>query len=147
METIRKITHWGNRHHPAWLVVFRIALGIIIFYKGLLFAQNPHGLRSIVEGHNFDFLSFFLIQYLPIVHLTGGAFIAFGLVTRAAILFQLPILIGALIFTGKATGFFDLYSEFGLALIVFLLLVLFLIFGSGPISLDRLFNRLPLIRE
>lgn len=35
MNLISKIEHWGDAHHPRWLDVLRIALGIVIFAKGV----------------------------------------------------------------------------------------------------------------
>lgn len=139
MNAIQKVFRWGDTHHPGWLDLIRVALGVLLFYKGLEFARNPHELSRIGDGSDFlgmGLTNIFLLHFLPLAHFGGGLMIALGLFTRFAILFQLPILAGAVIFTGRATGYFDLYSQFGLALLVFFLLIFFLVWGSGPYSAD-----------
>lgn len=140
MHTIEKICHWGDTHHPKWMDILRIGLGALLFYKGLMFASDPDSLGHINDGSDFrgmGLLSIFLLHYLPLAHLAGGLMIAIGLLTRFAILFQLPILIGAVICTGNSLGYFNLYSQYGLAFLVLALLILFLVYGSGPFSADE----------
>ena len=67
----------------------------------------------------------------------------FGLLTRVAVLAQIPILLGALIFVRTPTGLFNVHSETGLSILVLLLLCIFLIEGSGPISYDGYMRRHP----
>lgn len=76
-------------------------------------------------------------------HLAGGILISLGLITRWAVVFQIPILIGAVILTGKQSGMFDFYSQFWLSLLVLALLVLFLVYGSGPFSVDEHLRKHP----
>jgi putative oxidoreductase len=137
MSTVDKVTHWGETHHAWWLDILRVGLGSILFYKGVMFGKHPEELMSLAEGRDFSLLSILLIHYIPMIHIVGGIMIALGLLTRLAILFQLPILLGAVILTGQSTGIFELYSEFGLALSILSLLILFLVVGSGPYSLDE----------
>jgi len=143
MKAIDKISHWGDTHHPKWIDLVRVGLGLTIFIKGVEFAQSPNELRTMFDGVNSSLLSIFLINYIPFVHLAGGILIMLGLVTRAAIIFQLPILIGVVVFAWKYAVFFDLYSGFGLALPVLFLLVIFLVYGSGPLSLDERMKKHP----
>jgi len=58
------------------------------------------------------------------------------LVTRLAVLFQIPILAGAIIFINADKGLFTIHSELGLSILVLALLIFFLIFGSGKYSAD-----------
>lgn len=139
MSTIQKVCRWGDTHHPGWLDLIRVGLGVLLFYKGLEFARDPGELSRIGDGSDFlgmGLMNIFLLHYIPLAHFAGGLMITLGLFTRFAILFQLPVLAGAVIFTGQAAGFLHLYSQFGLALAVFLLLIFFLVWGSGPYSAD-----------
>jgi uncharacterized membrane protein YphA (DoxX/SURF4 family) len=77
-----------------------------------------------------------IAQYIVIAHLAGGLLILLGLVTRTAILFQIPILIGAVIYTPSA-GPLPFYSSETLAVFVLLLLLAFLFYGSGRFSADE----------
>jgi uncharacterized membrane protein YphA (DoxX/SURF4 family) len=72
------------------------------------------------------------------VHLAGGTLIFLGLFTRMAAIFQLPIVFGAVFFVNILLSFVN--SELWLSILVLALLVLFVIIGSGPWSLDRLLS-------
>ncbi|MDW8393409.1 MAG: DoxX family protein [Chitinophagales bacterium] len=137
MNLIKRIEDWGDRHHPKWLDLLRILLGLIILGKGYMFISNTEGVKEIIENSRFGQVSFWLAHYVVFAHLIGGAMIALGLLTRLAILFQLPILIGAVVFVNAKTGFFSANStELWFSVIVLFLLLFFLVEGSGPWSMD-----------
>ena len=73
------------------------------------------------------------IHYVAPAHLMGGILIFFGLLTRWAIIAQLPILIGAVLinFLGEMNTTNLLISS-----IVLLLCIFFLFYGSGKNSVD-----------
>jgi len=73
-------------------------------------------------------------------NMLGGFLIIIGLQTRIMCLIQLPILIGAVVFINAQKGGFAPQSELGLAILALLLTILFLIEGSGPVSLDAYFS-------
>lgn len=64
-----------------------------------------------------------------------------GLLTRIVALLQIPILVGAIIFINAQRSGFAIRSELGLALFVLILDILFLVEGSGPLSLDGYFSK------
>ncbi|MCS6991556.1 MAG: DoxX family protein [Chitinophagales bacterium] len=137
MNLIKRIEEWGDRHHPKWLDLLRILLGLIILGKGYVFISNTEGVKQIIENSRFGQVSFWLAHYVVFAHLIGGAMIALGLLTRLAILFQLPILIGAVVFVNAKTGFFSANStELWFSIMVLFLLLFFLVEGSGPWSMD-----------
>jgi len=138
---IQRIEHYGDTHHPMWLDLLRIALGVVLLVKGIQFVSNIEALQQIVADSRFPWLSIFIAHYVAMIHLAGGPLIALGLITRAAALFQIPILIGAIIFVHKWDGFLVNGSELLFAIIVLLLLVFFLIYGSGPLSFDEWMKR------
>ena len=144
MNLLQRIDRWGEAHHPRWLDVVRVLLGVFLFYKGVVFIQNIDVLKTVINQSPFlTVLSFWLAHYIVFAHLAGGILIVLGLLTRVAILAQLPILLGALIFVHTPTGLFDVHSETGLSILVLLLLCIFLIEGSGPISYDGYMRRHP----
>ncbi len=143
MNTIEKVTCWGDTHHPKWMDIVRMGLGMIIFYKGVEFGRNPQDLHTLLEGSNIALWTFLIAHYIAISHIGGGILIMLGLLTRPAIMFQMPILIGAVIFTGRSIGVFDIYSGFGLSALVLGLLIIFLIYGSGPFSADEYLRKHP----
>ena len=145
MGTLQRIGEWSTTHHPKWLVVLRVALGLCLFAKGISFMSNTTALEQLIAGSPMQKG----LNWLPIAitwaNLLGGFFLTVGLMTRWAALLEIPILAGAIIFINAKKGFFAAGSEIGLAFAVLLLLVLFLIEGGGPLSLDNYFyqNRDP----
>jgi putative oxidoreductase len=144
MNLLQRIDRWGETHHPRWLDVIRVLLGVFLFYKGVVFIQNIDVLKSVInENPVLTVMSFWLAHYIVFAHLAGGVLIIFGLLTRVAILANIPILIGAIFFVHTATGLFNVHGEAGLSILVLLLLLFFLVEGSGPISFDEYMRRHP----
>ncbi|PSL20321.1 DoxX family protein [Chitinophaga ginsengisoli] len=149
MNLLQRIDRWGERHHPRWLDGLRVLLGVFLFYKGVVFIQNIDVLKSVIDQSPWlTVMSFWLAHYIVFAHLLGGILIVFGLLTRVAILAQIPILLGAIFIvhtsTGlHTTGLFNVHAETGLSILVLLLLVFFLVEGSGPMSFDDYMRRHP----
>ena len=139
MNITSKIEHWADTHHPNWIDFVRIILGLFILYKGILFISDTQALQEIMNQKDLLFFNLGLAHYVAFAHLVGGLLIALGLVTRLAIVFQIPILIGAVFFVNAQEGFLTVANnlEFGISLIVLILLIVFLIYGSGKISVDH----------
>jgi putative oxidoreductase len=143
MNLLQRIDRWGETHHPRWLDAVRVLLGVFLFYKGVVFIQNIDVLKAVINEKPFlTVVSMWLAHYIVFAHLAGGVLITFGLLTRPAILANLPILIGALIFVHTPTGLFSTY-DIGLSILVLLLLLFFLVEGSGPVSYDSYMRRHP----
>jgi putative oxidoreductase len=96
---------------------------------------------TIMTNSKFPWVSLILAHYVAFAHLVGGFMIAIGLLTRIAIIFQLPVLIGAVIFVNAQRGFFSENSELMFSVIILFMLVFFFIYGSGPISIDESWNK------
>ncbi|RYY33738.1 MAG: DoxX family protein [Sphingobacteriaceae bacterium] len=143
MNLVQKVEHWGDLHHAKWLDVIRIFLGLIILGKGLEFASevgSQQGLLFPANSFGFSGLaSMVIIHIVALAHLVGGFLIIIGLLTRLAVVIQIPILLGAIFFV-NIKGFTFFNSELWLSIIVLLLLVLFWIVGSGPYSMDNKIN-------
>ncbi|PKV62445.1 DoxX family protein [Pontibacter ramchanderi] len=135
------IEHWADTHHPVWVDFVRMALGIFLFVKGVMFIQDTEALQSIMRNSQFQWVSFGMAHYVAFAHLVGGLLIAMGLVTRIAILFQIPILLGAVFFINPQRGFYSENTELWSSIIVLILLIVFLILGSGRLSVDNLIRR------
>ncbi len=144
MNAIHRIQHWADTHHPLWLDVLRIALGVFIFYKGVLFISNTDSLVAIMRNANLAFATLAVAHYVAFAHLLGGLLIAMGLLTRVAILFQIPILLGA-VFLVNPYGVFSAANnlEFEISIIVLILLFVFLVYGSGKLSVSEQMRRHP----
>ncbi len=137
MNLLHRIEHWGDTHHPAWTDALRIMLGVVLVLKGISFISDTTYLTQLVGGLHFDLWSVMAVHYVAFAHLMGGFLILVGCMTRLMVLFQLPILIGAVFFVNISRGFSALNSELWLSLIVLTLLLLFLVIGSGRFSVDE----------
>jgi putative oxidoreductase len=141
MGLIHQIEGWSETHHPKWLTVLRVMLGLALFVKGLSFIQNSLALEQLFSNsavaQNFSWLS----TVIPWLHLLGGALIIAGLFTRIAVLVQIPILLGAVFFVNMKHGFFSGGSDLPFSIIVLLLLCFFLVEGGGRLSLDNFLRK------
>lgn len=137
MDLLHRVEHWGNSHHPKWLDILRIALGVFLVYKGIDFLQNMSALIGFMRlNENFNSLSFILLGHLIVfAHILGGILIAAGFYTRFACLIQIPILIGAIFFISSGSHMVRPYATLLLTIVVLGLLVYFLIVGNGPWAL------------
>lgn len=145
MNLFQKLEKWGDSHHPKWLDVVRIVLGIFLFLKGLEFINNMDQFALLMSKSQFlASISVGIIAHIIVfAHLVGGLLIAFGLLTRFACLIQIPVILGAIIFINSAEGLLKPHAELWFSIIVLLLLVFFLIEGSGPISIDEVIKKNP----
>lgn len=141
MNLIQRIEYWGDHHHPRWIDFIRIALGILIFAKGVSFVMDRESVAALIERTHFQLSIWGAVHYVVFAHLVGGIFIMLGFATRLAALIQIPILIGAVFFVNITQGFSFLNSEFWLSLVVLLLLCYFVVVGSGPMSLDKMMDK------
>ncbi|HVU54773.1 MAG TPA: TQO small subunit DoxD [Puia sp.] len=141
MDTIKSIHHWSVTHHPRWLIFPRLLLGIILQAKGIAFMSNATLVENLVSGSYLAGHTHALQIIICTANLLGGFLIMIGLQTRLMCLIQIPILIGAVIFINAQRSGFAPQSEMGLAILSLLLTILFLIEGSGPLSLDAYFSR------
>jgi putative oxidoreductase len=139
MGTLRQIQDWSTTHHPRWLVVLRVALGVCLFAKGIVFMSNSILLERLLSGSPMSGNAGWLSIVITWANLLGGFFLVVGLMTRLVAIIQIPILAGAIIFINAQKGGFAASSELGLAVVVLLLLIFFLVEGSGPLSLDHYF--------
>jgi uncharacterized membrane protein YphA (DoxX/SURF4 family) len=141
MNFIERVERWGDTHHPKWLDVLRIALGLFLFIKGIEFLNNMSSMLNMLTT-KMSFGSFTVVMlsnYIAFAHLLGGGLLVLGMLTRFACLIQIPILIGAIFFIAANLSGTVMrpFSELALAILVLLLLVFFLIEGNGPWSFGR----------
>jgi putative oxidoreductase len=141
MNSIQRLEHWGEAHHPRYLDILRVALGAFLFIKGIEFATRSSLLPEVLsrEVAFSGFLLMILEHFIIFAHIAGGFMIATGLLTRVAAIAQIPILLGALVFVNWSM--MSHFSGFIMGLVVLSLLVWFAIIGSGPWSLDTALDR------
>jgi len=137
------ITGKTSVSQPRWLTIVRIALGLILFWKGINFIRDSSDLQLMLQrmsngvvDKNTGWIAF-LITY---INLLGGLFIVVGLFTKTSSIILIPILIGAVFFVNTSHGLNQSTSELVLSAIVLILLILFSIKGSGVLSADEYFR-------
>ncbi|WP_295719622.1 DoxX family protein [Mucilaginibacter sp.] len=139
MNLVHKIENWGDTHHPKILDLVRIALGVFLLLKGIAFMQNTAYLRHLIEDQDVVDLSptllMILVYYVTFAHMVGGILIALGIYTRLASIIQIPIVLGAVFLTSIFQEPINTMAWPSITALI--LLVIFIILGSGPISLDR----------
>ncbi len=137
MKLGSNIEQWADAHHPKWLDILRVFLGLVLVAKGISFIGNTDLIVNMLRDSSVEFLSIAIAHYVIVAHITGGILIAIGLITRVAVLFQIPILLGAIFFVNVFKGFFAINSDLPFSVLVLMLLFFFLIYGSGPWSVDN----------
>jgi uncharacterized membrane protein YphA (DoxX/SURF4 family) len=143
MSTLQHIRHWSATHHPRWLVILRIGLGLILLGKGVYFMHDSALLEQLIYGNSHQTVN--SSPWLPILiswaNMLGGFMILVGLWTRLMCLLQLPILIGAIIEINSHRAGFQGGNDWLLALAALIMSLFFLVEGSGPLSMDGYFER------
>jgi uncharacterized membrane protein YphA (DoxX/SURF4 family) len=134
MNLVQRVEHWGDTHHPQWLDIVRIGLGLFLCYKGIDFLMNLGSMLGLLTSKmSFgSFTSMLMSNYIAFAHILGGILLILGVLTRFACLIQIPILLGAIFFVNS-----DLYKPFSalaLPIVVLLLLICFLVIGNGKWS-------------
>jgi putative oxidoreductase len=128
---------------PAWLTILRVAVGIILIWKGINFIRDTTALKSLIEQTGIGIFTQYagaLALAVTILTLLCGFFITVGLFTRIAAIVQIPIILVAIFFVNMKdidqNGF-----ELVLTIVVLFLLILFARRGSGVLSADEYFRR------
>jgi putative oxidoreductase len=139
MNIIHKIEVWGDRHHPKFLDLIRVALGIFILLNGIAFMESGTYVQDSIKNQNIISISpglvIILMLYITFALIVGGAFIAMGIFTRIFSLIQLPNLLIVLLFSDYLSS--PINAMMWPVVTALLLLVLFVILGSGPFSFDH----------
>ncbi len=138
MNRFASMIKWADTHNPRWLSVFRIILGVFLIYKGVQFMMGIEKLQTLPGGLDSLLYYTMLFHIVVFVHFVGGIFITLGLYTRWADVIQIPIILGALFLINDqvrvliSAGNVDVI----LSIIALVLLIVFLVFGSGKFSID-----------
>jgi uncharacterized membrane protein YphA (DoxX/SURF4 family) len=116
-----------------------MVLGIFLLLKGIAFMENSTYLTQIIQDQNAVYISsgllITLVYYVTFAHMVGGILITLGTLTRFACIIQIPIVLAAVFLSGLFTSAINYMVWPSITALV--LLVLFAIIGSGPLSLDR----------
>jgi putative oxidoreductase len=139
MNVVHRIESWGDSHHPKFLDIVRIALGAFLLWKGIAFMNNTEYLKELITDQNVVDVSpgllMSLVYYVTFAHMVGGILIGLGILTRFGCIIQIPIVLGAVFLTGIFNDPINAMVWPSIAALA--ALIMFLILGSGPLSLDK----------
>ncbi|MFK5972870.1 MAG: DoxX family protein [Flavobacteriaceae bacterium] len=133
MAIIKSLNKWANAHSYYPLDLIRVAFGVFLFIKGIDIMSNQAQMIEIMKPFENFPGGMLIIHYLVPAHFIGGFLIVIGLLTRWAVLAQLPILIGAIFvnFLGEMNT-----NNLLVALAAFSICLFFTFYGSGKHSTD-----------
>lgn len=160
MILTEKISQLSSYHHPAWLDLFRIVLGTFLFFQGIAFLNDIWSLQRVLNDINLNMDSVYFAQGIAFIHLIGGFLIAIGFITRMSIVFQFPIICGAIWVNWPGGNFENINpmipgglefvwagisesfnTEWWASIITLILMIVVYFLGSGPWSVDRYIDR------
>ncbi|HKO89522.1 MAG TPA: DoxX family protein [Polyangiaceae bacterium] len=118
--------------------LMRVYLGIGLFVRGVLFVSEPELLLGYLQDLHGWFWPYALVHFVAVAHLCGGVALALGLLTRLASAIQIPILFGAVFLIHSSGGLLNPGQSLEFSGLVLALLIVYFVFGSGELSLDRL---------
>ena len=140
MNNVKILNKWANAHTYFPVDLVRMALGVFLFSQGVTFITNTRylvDLISPIDNVTGGMAGMFLVHYIASAHFLGGILIFFGLLTRWAIITQMPILIGAVIINFMG----EMHSQnLFLSLVTLSICVIFMVYGSGKHSADYYFK-------
>ncbi|WP_266206010.1 DoxX family protein [Pontibacter kalidii] len=140
MNVAHELNHAAPRNsasNPVWMDGLRILLGLFLFIKGILFLEHSSDLFYVFSQSQ-DFIGMHKASvFTSAVHIIGGLMIAFGFLTRLALLLQIPVVLGALLIVNPQQGINLSNTELWLSGAVMALLLFFMIVGPGRYSVDN----------
>lgn len=129
--------HKNSASNPVWMDGLRILLGLFLFIKGISFLSNTSDVFYLLSQQESLGSLRKAPTFFSVVHMVGGLMIAFGCLTRLALLCQIPILLGAVFVVNPQQGFNLENRELWVSILVLALLLFFMIKGPGRYSVDN----------
>ena len=139
----QSVTTHSLRNQPSWLSILRILLGIILVWKGINFIRDTTAVASMIEQTGigvFSRSSAAIAWIVTLLSVVFGIFITVGFFTRLPSIVMIPIVFVAVVFI-EMKNVERNSLELILTTIVLVLLILFTIKGSGPLSAQEYFRR------
>jgi putative oxidoreductase len=140
MSLFSKIKDWTESHNPRWLALLRLALGASLILRGVNFLNDTPELEKLINSSALHEYTNLLKHVIPWIHVVGGFLLIIGLFTRFAAFIQIPVLLGAVIFIHSKKSIFTAEVDLSYSVIILILLVVFVIEGSGQLSLAQFFK-------
>ncbi|MCX2740357.1 DoxX family protein [Pontibacter anaerobius] len=146
MNIAHKINRTSPRNsarNPVWMDGLRVLLGLFLFLKGIFFLEYSSDVLHIFSQGQ-DFISLHKATlFTSAVHIIGGLMITFGVLTRLALLCQIPVILGSMLIVNPTSGLYLDNTELWLSVAVLGLLLFYMVMGPGRYSVDnKVFRKL-----
>ncbi|MBZ0178459.1 MAG: DoxX family protein [Melioribacteraceae bacterium] len=128
---------WFDKHSEFAYSFIRIFLGFALFVRGLILSFDPSLITQLTGASHW----YWWYSYVIIAHIICGVMLGIGLLTRLAAFLQIPILIGAIFVFHLKAGLVRVEQSLELSTLVFVLLIIYSLFGSGSLSMDHYLAR------
>lgn len=134
----QQLDAWVSENRDVFFDLIRMYLGVGLFVKGIQFTWDDGYISGLLlQAGRLQVLATAIAHYIPIAHIGGGLLLAMGFMTRTAVLFQLPILAGAVFLIHLQEGLFTRGQNLEFTALVLFLLLLILVHGPGRLSVDH----------
>ena len=133
MKPLGKILHGLETRRDLGYALIRIYLGVALFVRGWILLADPSEITELAGAQRV----YWWYGYVIGAHLGGGLLLALGFLTRWAALLQLPILLVAVFFIHIEQGLMTVGQNLEVAALVLVLLIVYVLFGSGVLALDN----------
>jgi len=133
LNIINSIIHWFDENSNLAYPLIRIFLGAALFVRGWVMFSDPGALTELARADQ----EYWYFSYITMTHLIGGFSLTIGFMTRLAAFIQIPILIGAVFIVHMDQGLMKAGQSLELAVLVLVLLIIYFLFGSGQLALDK----------
>ncbi len=127
---------WFESHGDYAVEALRIFLGVVLVLKGYDILTQMNAYLALINLGGDGMAAGALAHYVIFAHIVGGAMLAIGMLTRWMALLQLPILCGAVLLLWRTPGP-AAAAEAPFASVILALLAVFLVYGSGRLSVDH----------
>jgi putative oxidoreductase len=138
MSGLAQSRQWTNTHRDVFLDLVRIYLGIGLMVKSIGFMGDTDHLTGLMgQLGDLWLVGAVMAHYVILAHFVGGLLMAIGLLTRAAALVQIPVLLVAVFYVHMPLATqIGPRMDFEFSALVLFLLALIVVFGPGRLSLD-----------
>ena len=140
MSLLNKFQEWTASHNPKWLALIRVAVGATLLLFGVDFLNNHNKFGDLLTANGFTQYNEIMWNSIPWIHIGGGFLMIIGLFTRFAAFIQVPLLVSSLLFISARKDLFPSVTNLPLTIVLLLLLTVFIIEGSGTLSLAHYFK-------
>ncbi len=137
MPSLTNIMQWLESNNNVAYSLIRIFLGVALFVRGVIMISDPMLITNLTGANQY----YWWYSYVMIAHIAGGLFMALGIFARLGAFVQIPILTGAVLLVHFKEGLLSVGQSLELSVLVLVLLVIYFVFGPGPLSVDNVIAR------